>query len=399
MPGRNAPEFSYNEKTKTYRKRIKDEATGRWIDVYGKTKPELRRKVKDRQAQLGAARQATEDPLVFQYAARWFELNTTGVGAKRKEDYRNAINNHICPIIGMLHLRQVTPDNILAVMVAAGNLSKSSQQKIVTTLKRIFDSAVDNDYIARSPCRNLKAGGAPAKEKTPLSKDQQQRLMEALKGTKAGLFAALALYAGLRREEALGLQWDCVHLDAVPPYIAVRRAVRWEGKNTPVVNDTLKSKASRRDIPIPTQLQEILRDAKEKAEGAYVVSDSSSGPMSAASFRRAWDAVRVRSVREITVKENGVKHTKMLKLGDKVRNHPVTISLDFAVTPHQLRHTYITELILSGANIKTVQYLAGHATVNLTLNIYTHLMANKPSDTVSAVTAAFGGKVGGIQTS
>lgn len=99
-----------------------------------------------------------------------------------------------------------------------------------------------------------------------------------------------------------------------------------------------------------------------------------------------WDAIRIRTVRD------------GFRLGDKIPKHKVTVSLDFHVTPHQLRHTYITELIMAGADIKTVQYLAGHATVQLTLNIYTHLMANKPEDTVQAVALAFGGNSSGYSS-
>ena len=48
------------------------------------------------------------------------------------------------------------------------------------------------------------------------------------------------------------------------------------------------------------------------------------------------------------------------------------------------------DLLLAGIDIKTVQYLAGHSSVQITLNIYTHLMANRPEDTAGAVLAAFG---------
>ena len=42
------------------------------------------------------------------------------------------------------------------------------------------------------------------------------------------------------------------------------------------------------------------------------------------------------------------------------------------ITPHIMRHTFCTNLINAGVNIKTVQYLMGHSTANITLNIYTH---------------------------
>lgn len=59
------------------------------------------------------------------------------------------------------------------------------------------------------------------------------------------------------------------------------------------------------------------------------------------------------------------------------------------MTPHILRHTYITNLILSGANLKKVQYLAGHADIKVTLDIYTHLVDQHPNNFVDEVNKAF----------
>lgn len=45
---------------------------------------------------------------------------------------------------------------------------------------------------------------------------------------------------------------------------------------------------------------------------------------------------------------------------------------DTHVTAHILRHTYITRLFEAGLDIKEIQYLAGHSTVDMTLRVYTH---------------------------
>lgn len=397
MPKKNAPEFFFDDKKQLYRKRIKNSNTNKWVSVYGKTKEECRKKAKQKAEEFKQAAVTAANPYVFQYAAQWYRLNTGELGQKRKDDYRNAINNHICPVIGDLRVQEVTPDDIQSVMVAAAGMSGSAQQKIVTTLKRIFKAAARNGIILQSPCEELVAGGKETKDKDPLSKEQQEKLISAVMGTKAELFVLLALYAGLRREEALAMQWDCVHLDADPPYISVRRALRWDGKNAPIISEELKSKAAERDIPIPPQLVDALTKAKPPKLEGMVIANSKGGALSAASFRRMWDVIRVRSERIITEKTaDGKIVEKQLKVGDKIRNHDIKISLDFHVSPHQLRHTYITELILAGANIKVVQYLAGHRMVQLTLNIYTKLMENKPKDTAPAVMLAFGVKNGVI---
>lgn len=54
-------------------------------------------------------------------------------------------------------------------------------------------------------------------------------------------------------------------------------------------------------------------------------------------------------------------------------------TMDFQVTPHQLRHTYITNLIYASVDPKTVQYLAGHENSKVTMDIYAKVKYNKPA--------------------
>ena len=90
-----------------------------------------------------------------------------------------------------------------------------------------------------------------------------------------------------------------------------------------------------------------------------------------------------------------IQHTVTPKLGEKAaHNGNVVYTLDFQVTPHQLRHTYITNLIYSGADPKTVQYLAGHKHSKITMDIYAKVKYNKPKELSSVVNKAFAPKKG-----
>lgn len=372
---------------KYLKKKIKDER-GVYIAVYAKTPQELAQKVAERTAEIEHRKQLAENPLVWQYAQTWYKLYTPRLSDSRKSDYAIAINRHICPIIGTRHMLDVTPGDIADVMLACADLSRSSQDKIVCALKKIFAAGEKAGVVRANPCVDLRAGGKRAAEKEALTRQQMRTLEDAVAGTRIYPFVMIGLYAGLRREEILGLQWDCVHLDGAAPYISVRRALRW-AHNRPVVSGELKSAAARRDVPIPPMLVGCLADQQRTATGDYVISSSDGQPWSMTAYRNAWRYITRRQTGTAKRTERGETVLREKKFGETVRNSRVRITIDFAVTPHILRHTYITNLILSGANVKVVQYLAGHSKAEITLNIYSHLMDRCPEANLGAVLAAF----------
>ena len=90
---------------------------------------------------------------------------------------------------------------------------------------------------------------------------------------------------------------------------------------------------------------------------------------------------------------NGQKIVKTVTpvLGEKAaHNGNVIYCLDFQFTPHQLRHTYITNLIYAYVDPKTVQYLAGHENSKITMDIYAKVKYNQPHQLSAVVNSAFG---------
>ena len=110
--------------------------------------------------------------------------------------------------------------------------------------------------------------------------------------------------------------------------------------------------------------------------------------------KRLWQYIVTRTAKERSYYryENGKreKHTIHPKLGEKAaHNGHVIYTLDFDVTPHMLRHTYITNLIYSGADPKTVQYLAGHESSKITMDIYAKVKYNRPEELAVSMAEAF----------
>ena len=376
-----------------YRTRITD-ADGKRVDLYATTREELYRKEKE-------ARQVIEDlifrkknPTVADYCEKWLLMHSAKVSKKTLEGYTRNMNRYIVEPLGHMYLSDVTADDIRVALVPVSKKSAGLYAQINMLVKCIFYSAERNDLIDYNPSANISAkGGTQAKGKEALTDEQAAILLNTIRGLPPYLFVMIGYYSGLRREEILGLQWDCVFLDVPTPYISVRRAWRTE-HNRPVVSTTLKTPAAKRDVPIPQCLVDCLREAKAKSISAYVIADSKGNPLSDSQFGRIWKHVVVRSTKERTcykmVNGQRIKYKIHPTLGTHQANNPkIVYTMDFTVTPHQLRHTYITNLLHAGVDPKTVQYLAGHENSKTTMDIYAKVKYNKPEELLGIVNQAF----------
>ncbi|MDE7011456.1 MAG: site-specific integrase [Oscillospiraceae bacterium] len=374
-----------------YRKRIKG-PDGRYIALYARTAEELTRKIADVQWEIEEEIYRRENPTVQEYAEKWLIMHSFHIRVSTLADYSSKVKNYIVEPLGEKYMAEVTPDDVRMAVGKAAACSTSIYRGVQMLYKMIFDSALENHIIEESPCKNLNPrGGKPPKEKAALTEAQVVTLLDAVRGLPPYVFIMLCLYSGLRREEALALQWDSVFLEGEAPHINVCRAWHTE-HNRPVILTALKTKAAKRTIPIPPQLVECLRSVKERSVSDLVVANREGGALSGTQWRRLWGYVRTRTVRERTyyryINGQKIQHVTPVLGGRATNNNSVVYSIDFEVTPHQLRHTYITNLLLAGVDVKTVQVLAGHEHAKITLDIYTHLTYNQPKDLIAKVNQA-----------
>ena len=371
--------------TEYYRSRI-EVADGGRVAIYGRTREELYDKVLEVQRQIENDTFRRTSPTVEEYANKWLLMQSAHIRATTLIDYTSKVKNYIIKPLGQMYMADVTADDIRLALVAASKKSASVYKSVNILYKCIFASAKESRVIEENPTGFLstKDGDVPQKERQALTDEQADRLLEAVRGLPPYVFIMLGLYTGLRREEILALQWDCVYLDCDAPYLSVRRAWHTE-HNRPVILTELKTKAARRDIPLPDCLAECLKEEKAVSTSEYVIANREGGPLSYTQFKRLWQYIVTRTVKERSYYryEGGrrVKHTVKPVLGEKAaHNGKVVYSLDFEVTPHQLRHTYITNLIHASVDPKTVQYLAGHESSKITMDIYAKVKYNQPDE-------------------
>lgn len=304
--------------------------------VYGTSEPEVNKKADALKRAFETGVKLDDQTIVKQWAIEWLSAYKGNLRWATRNMYLNAINVHIIPFIGKMSLKNVRPVMIKEIMNAVADKSESLQKKVQITVTQMFEDAVNNRLIPHNPCKGLKITKHPKVDKIKfLTTQQQNTLMESITEPRARVFIGLCLYAGLRREEALGLQWG----DITDDRIKVQRAINFE-KNQPSEDMLLKSKAANREIPLLSPLRDILKESKKNS--IFVVPSATGMVCSLHAFRRLWDT-----------------HVKP--------------KLSFNLTPHMLRHTYATILHGAGVDLKTAQALLGHSDIRMTANIYTHI--------------------------
>ena len=370
-----------------YRTRIED-SDGKRVALYAKTPEKLYDKELEALEQIDSTTFRRRSPTVAEYCEKWLLMQSVHVRATTLTDYTSKVRRHIIGGLGEKRMADVTLDDIQLALVPVSKKSASVYKSVVILCKSIFRAAKESHVIDEDPTIFLdaKGGGVPQEERQALTDEQVKRLLDAIRDLPPYVFVMIGLYAGLRREEILALQWDSVYLDAEAPYLTVRRAWPTE-HNRPVILTELKTKAAQRNIPLPDCLVECLKEAKKKSTSDYVVANGDGDPLSYTQFKRLWQYIVTRTAKPRMAKKlvdgKYVKYMLYPKLGEKARNNGhVVYSLDFDVTPHQLRHTYITNLIHASVDPKTVQYLAGHESSKITMDIYAKVKYNRPDGTL-----------------
>lgn len=303
--------------------------------VYGKSPQEVTQKERALLKEYESGVKIGDETTVGEWAAEWFPAYKGSLRENTKKGYANAYNNHILPFIGTLRLKDVRAVQVKQVMNAVAGYSEDLQRKVLNTMRQLFREARHNHLMAEDPTEGIKITPHAEDERIKfLTQEQQEALMQNVTEPRAKVFCALCLYAGLRREDALGLQWGDIEGDS----LTVRRSITFLN-NQQDPNHELKSKAANRTIPVLGKLKEVLESTPKR--GLFIVTPARGGEMTLMSFRRMWAHV--------------------------------TSKIDFNLHPHMLRHTYATILYHAGIDLKTAQYLMGHSDIRVTANIYTHI--------------------------
>src|SRR5262245_20475075 len=137
------------------------------------------------------------------------------VSARSRDRYRFALD-HVRRHLGDRKLQKIHPADIAALYASLTRegLAPRTTRMVHTALHRALGQAKNWGILRDNPADIAKPPKVPDQEIQMLQPDQAAALLQRLRGQPLYLIALLALGAGLRRNEALGLRWGDVNLDA-----------------------------------------------------------------------------------------------------------------------------------------------------------------------------------------
>jgi integrase len=341
--------------------------------VYGRKYKEVQRKLAE--AMGDAARGIVfddENMTVSTYMTRWLEDSAKGELATRTyHNYRLQIRKHISPTIGSLKLSKLTAAHVQSLYAAKlrEGLKPSSVRYNHAVLRRGLEQAVRFSLIPFNPAARVDPPKVRQEEITPLDPEQARVFLEAAKDDKFDALYVLSLTVGLRMGEALGLRWSDIDLNAKT--LRVNRQLQRIRDGGGLVFSEPKN-ASRRTVDLPRravealrshrkrQIEEQLRASAQWADNGLVFTTGIGTPLDAQNIVN--------------------RHFKPLL---KRAGLP-------SIRWHDLRHTYATLLLARGTHPTYVQKSLGHASVQLTLDRYSHWMPSMGCNTAEGIDEALG---------
>lgn len=277
-----------------YKKGRRHDGTIRYGSVYGKSYAEVKKKLKDAEtfketASVHQDRERQGGEKTFgEILNLWMDNNRLRLKGATINKYQNLIDTHILPAFGYTKISDLTATTVNAYLSEKmergrldkkGGLSPSYVKSIMLVINAAIRFAVKEEMCALFKIPISK----PTLSKTELrilSFDEQRKLENYLQidtePSKLGIL--LSLHTGLRIGEVCALSWD--DIDFANRIIKVRHTVaRVRGTleetngQTRLIIDSPKTKASVRDIPIPSILLHKLISLRKISTSRYVISD------------------------------------------------------------------------------------------------------------------------------
>lgn len=245
--------------------------------------------------------------------------------------------------------------------------SKTTVQHHFSTLRNILEYARRFHYIDADPCQDLSQKEKPHREKRKIDFLDSAQAREFIRCLEAEplfwrCFENLLITTGLRRGEAVGLQWGDISADKLT--LTIQRNVTLDKTAEDKIHIGQTKGKEARTVPISRRVYALLMQWKEEQRQQY-------GLVMPTAFIFNRDGNAYRPIYPTAPTRWQQKFVKRHGLED--------------VSPHDLRHTAATLALEGGADLKQVQELLGHKDAQTTMQFYAGVTEEQQRRTVDSI--------------
>lgn len=343
-----------------------ERSDGRWtacLRVNGKRRYFYGKDRKEAKAKLEKAKRALEKGVLVtgpkqtleQFLTYWLSVKKPTVKETTAFTHEWFVQQ-VFDELGHVKLEKLTPDLIQGCYNhLQERLSSNTVRGLHVTLSSALDDAVTWKRLGYNPCRDVKPPRAEKHDIAFLTPDQVKELMKAAEGSSIECMITVAVTLGLRRGELLALRWSDLSLEE--RRLSVRRTVAYlkvDGTRQHIETEP-KTTSSKRHITLPQIVVDALRAHRTRQLAAKVKS------------RDKWQETDL-----VFCSHFGtyIHPPTLYRLFAQVVERAELPPMRF----HDLRHTAATVMLIRGIHPKVVQEMLGHSSIQITLNLYSHVI-------------------------
>ncbi|MFD8148226.1 tyrosine recombinase XerC [Streptomyces sp. NPDC059708] len=339
--------------------------------VSGKTKADVRAKIRKLRSELAAEGKAPANYTVGQAVEEWLAKGLRGRDESSLAMYRSLAKNHVVAQLGRAKLQELDADTVDDWLVGRAEvLGDEALKKVRSILRRSINHArkrgrANSNVVELVDLPEGRAG----RPSHSLSMTEAESVLRARKGTWIHAYVVLALLVGVRTEEERPLTWAHVHMEPegdAKPHVDVWRSVRRRGET--------KTVRSRRSLAMPLQVAQVMRDHRSKQQEEYRAAG------------RAWSAEGL-----VFPDDNGKQRTSTNVLRNfRSLLREAGVKSPEKWTTRMLRTSCVSHLSAHGVPIEVIALVVGHSGTQTTERVYRKQLQPVIRDGAQAMDEIFG---------
>lgn len=346
--------------------------------VYGKTLKEVKNNLAMAMSEDISKKNVVQPgTTVDQWYEKWMRIyKKPVVRANTVRQYQYVYEHNIRPYIGNIKLADVTKLRVTDVMnqLKAKGYAWESLNKVKVLLTDMFDRAIEDEFAVRNPAKGARnPRNKPQKQVKALSREDQLDFFQCSNGTFYDNLFRTAVSTGLRPGELFALTENDIDFENMEIHVTKTLLYqKLEGDTCKTFHiDDPKTYTSRRTVPINKYCEEALK--KQILLHKLVCNNSP--------YRGKLEFPDLIFCTKFGTPLNSVLYSSAIeKIVNEINLMRDPLDLMEKFSGHCFRHTFATRCFEAGIQPKTVQTYLGHASLQMTMDLYTSVMEQKKTE-------------------